>query len=98
MAYGAHSWTGKPGSSDADDGEYMTAQPHVAADDVVAPAEPRAPEFVADDRNGMRPRRRVVGAREQPAASRIDAHHVEEIARDDVAFHELGGIAGVEAD
>ena len=88
---------GESGRRDADDREDVAVEADLAADDVRLAAETCLPELVADDRHRMRARRLVVDAREQPSAGRLDAEHVEEVAGDDEAAHELRRIAGVEA-
>ncbi len=70
---------------------------YFAADDVGLTRKSGLPEIVADDRHRMSARRHIVGRGEQPAACGADAEEVEEVARDDEAADELGGVAGIEA-
>jgi len=64
----------------ANDAESLAVQPEVAADDIRAGAEPRAPEPIAQDDDAFAAGRRLL-VREAPAGQRLNAENAEERRR-----------------
>src|SRR5204863_10104036 len=80
-----------------DDAKRLSIEPHVQSHDVRALREAAFPQGGADDHHRMRARGHVVAAGEQSSAMRADTQHLEEIPGDDVAAHEIRGLALAEA-
>ena len=80
---------GEPGRGDADDRHRVAVERDRLVEDGRIAPEASRPVAVAEDGDGVRPRRRVVRLREQAPEVRPRAEDVEEIARDELACHAL---------